>query len=808
MVALIIASFTGVAGAQIYVDDDFVDDPTNHKWNTIPEGINDANDGDTVLVYNGLYIENVVVNKSIKLRGEDRDNTIIDGGGSGSAIHVTADGCEISEFTVRNSGESQYTPISCAGINLGSDNNILTNNTASYNECGIHLTSSSGNILTNNIASHNVIGITLWGYKSNNNTLTNNNASCNDGRGIFLWSSSSGNRLKNNIASHNGDGIVLFGWSCTGASSSINANTLSYNTLTNNKYYGIYLSNSDDNYITCNYVSHNNKSGFYLSDRMIEGYHLSDGSTGNWIEQNNILMNGQYNTTSGGYEWNFVNNQSCAIEAKHNYWGATENSTIDASVYNDEEGEGKVEFYPFATKPVLCALGTKLQANVFDTKKPVNPYPSIFGTHKGTITPNVTIEVSSLYTYPCAGTSGHTKYARIWNDTWSGKDAYGVGYEGDWHNVTFEGPVTLFADKRYYYEIRTGSYPQIHHTEALPTAKGWINGTSFTDANGKNYTDCIPAIKLVGSPVPDIEKLTLLGWWRPSWSEDGAELDVRYTKGNGTLTQVSHTEDWYDPYGVVGKRKIINVEGEDIYGRVHNETSIILYQWIGGSVKPVSAVAQGTFTYPAGTVFEQNGFARSLEITQSYEYDSNGRLKGSSSNEEFYGHISTTAGIITYSGSATASITVRDGQPVMTESTETTNYYYNGKYYAETLVVNTFQYEYLGGKWTNVRVTVKTTTNYADGSERESVIVILWQRQEGGVTTGKSGSGTITGTEVMNGKTVSYTGSVTLDYVFDVDESGEGIGWYKSGYSETMSAEAELPKRLPFEVIFIDDLIF
>jgi len=136
IVALIIALFTGVAGAQIYVDDDFVDDPANHKWNTIQEGINDAKDGDTVLVYNGLYIENVVVNKSIKLRGEDRDNTIIDGGGIGSVIRVTADGCEISEFTVRNSGESQYTPISCAGINLRSDNNILTNNTASYNECG------------------------------------------------------------------------------------------------------------------------------------------------------------------------------------------------------------------------------------------------------------------------------------------------------------------------------------------------------------------------------------------------------------------------------------------------------------------------------------------------------------------------------------------------------------------------------------------------------------------------------------------------------------------------------------------------
>ncbi len=37
-------------------------------------------DGDTVLVYLGVYHENMVVNKSITLQGEDRDSAIIDGG--------------------------------------------------------------------------------------------------------------------------------------------------------------------------------------------------------------------------------------------------------------------------------------------------------------------------------------------------------------------------------------------------------------------------------------------------------------------------------------------------------------------------------------------------------------------------------------------------------------------------------------------------------------------------------------------------------------------------------------------------------
>jgi hypothetical protein len=136
--------------------------------------------------------------------------------------------------------------------------------------------------------------------------------------------------------------------------------------------------------------------------------------------------------------------------------------------------------------------------NVFETDLSVNPYPSISGTHTGMLTPNIRIEISTLYTYSCAGTGGHTKYARIWNDTWSGKEGYWEGYTGDWHNLTFDEPFMLFADKKYYYEIRTGSYPQIHHTSALSTASGRLNCTEFIDANGKKYYDWIPAIRLEG----------------------------------------------------------------------------------------------------------------------------------------------------------------------------------------------------------------------------------------------------------------------------------------------------------------------
>jgi len=132
---------------------------------------------------------------------------------------------------------------------------------------------------------------------------------------------------------------------------------------------------------------------------------------------------------------------------------------------------------------------------IFDTGSSRNPYPSIMGTHKGTITPNKTIIATKLYTYACEGTGGHTEYARIWNETWEATATW-EGYAGDWHSITFDKTVVLLAGETYFYEIRTGSYPQIHHTDALLTANGWINCTEFKDANGRVYYDWIPAIKL------------------------------------------------------------------------------------------------------------------------------------------------------------------------------------------------------------------------------------------------------------------------------------------------------------------------
>ena len=65
------------------------------------------------------------------------------------------------------------------------------------------------------------------------------------------------------------------------------------------------------------------------------------------------IENGNYNTSTGGWEWQFYNDQPKAVDAKHNYWGVgMNNRTIDASIF---KRGGEVEFYPFETEPVPCA---------------------------------------------------------------------------------------------------------------------------------------------------------------------------------------------------------------------------------------------------------------------------------------------------------------------------------------------------------------------------------------------------------------------------------------------------------------------
>ncbi|MFQ6055736.1 MAG: NosD domain-containing protein, partial [Methanosarcinales archaeon] len=124
----------------------------------------------------GTYKENVNVTKQLILRGVDTGagKPVVDAGGSGSAITLSADGITLEGFEARNSGKKSGD----AGIKATSDNNVIKNNNVSLNNKGIYLIYSSNNSIISNNISKNYFGIVL--SDSNNNTISGNNINNNN----------------------------------------------------------------------------------------------------------------------------------------------------------------------------------------------------------------------------------------------------------------------------------------------------------------------------------------------------------------------------------------------------------------------------------------------------------------------------------------------------------------------------------------------------------------------------------------------------------------------------------------------------
>jgi parallel beta-helix repeat protein len=381
-----------------------------------------------------------------------------------------------------------------------SSNNTLTNNNCSDNDDGIHLIASSNNTLTGNNCSNNHFGIFL-ADTSNNNTLTNNNCLDNDD-GIHLGSWSEGasnNHLTSNNCSNNECGI--------GLCESSNNNTLTNNIVSNNSAYGIHLylpspyfppySPISNNTFTGNTVS-NNRYGICLNDSYNNIVYLNNFMN----NDDNVYSEDSTNIWNSTKRITCIYNGSTHINYLGNYWDDYKEKYPDAEEI-DRSGIWNMSYsinsdndtYPLVEPFENYFAPTE---NIFDTGSSKNPYPSIFGTHNGTITPNKTITVHELYTYPCPGTGGHTEYAKIYNDSLSVETLPWEGYKGDWHNISFnQSFFTLVKNKTYNYTIVTVSYPQIHHTDELEVASGTgtITCDKFVDANGRKYNNWIPAIK-------------------------------------------------------------------------------------------------------------------------------------------------------------------------------------------------------------------------------------------------------------------------------------------------------------------------
>jgi nitrous oxidase accessory protein len=276
---LLLACFVGSACAKTW----YVDDGGAANFTRIQDAVDNATTGDTIIVSDGTYIENVdiyVKNLTIK-SGNGSASTIVRAANSNDHVfEVRADYVAISGFTVRGADE-----LFSAGIYLYSANNCnISNNNASNNCDGIYLSSSSNNntLMGNTVSNNGWWGICLW--PSSTNSISSNTVSNNGLNGISLYSSSTNNTLTGNTAnSNNYYGISL---------DSSSTNTLTGNTASDNDY-GIFLWNSSDNQIFINNFMNNSDNAY------------SNNSTNIWnsTEQIAYWYNGNTFTNQLGNYW-------------------------------------------------------------------------------------------------------------------------------------------------------------------------------------------------------------------------------------------------------------------------------------------------------------------------------------------------------------------------------------------------------------------------------------------------------------------------------------------------------------------------
>ena len=242
----------------IYVDDDNINGPWNgtaeYPYQSINDAIYNASDGDKIYVFKGIYYETISINKSIKLNGEQKNLTIIDGEYESVILHIIKDNVQIKNFTIRNSNGNHTS----SGIRVESNYNSIINCSIYRTKTGIHIKNSISNIVDNCTFNNNGDGLYL--ESSGKNTISGN-MFCQNSLGIFI-DVSSNNQISFNYMHSNGYACLL--------NRSTNL-VLTHCNISDNQanHGGIYINECKNVLIKNNIISHNGIGlHFYSSEKI------------------------------------------------------------------------------------------------------------------------------------------------------------------------------------------------------------------------------------------------------------------------------------------------------------------------------------------------------------------------------------------------------------------------------------------------------------------------------------------------------------------------------------------------------------
>ena len=339
----------------------FVGGSGDGNYTTIQSAIDAANSGDTVFVYTGVYYENIVIEKTIKLDGENRNKTIIDGMNDNIVIHIVSDNITVSGFSIKNSGglkdnaamyiHSDNTTISTCiiyrsrtGIKINNSSTTKIDNCIFHtNGNGLQAEKSSTITIKNSEFCHSGIGINL--HKSRDILLENvyahengiaslmnessdititHSASCDNndnGGGIYFYSSHD-ITVNNSNAIHSGAGFKIVN------STSINFHRCN---LENNTHFTFWIENNSDT-ITINKCN--------IVNNLRHGIHITDSSC-------SIINSNLYNNLIDSV---FPTNSD--VTAENNFWGSKLGPVFSKAFRLADipsKDFGKIRFFPWKT---------------------------------------------------------------------------------------------------------------------------------------------------------------------------------------------------------------------------------------------------------------------------------------------------------------------------------------------------------------------------------------------------------------------------------------------------------------------------
>ncbi len=286
------------------------------NYSSIMAAVNAAKDGYTIMVYSGIYRENVIILKELTLIGIGYP--IIDGRGK-DGVTIAAENCIVDGFKIVNG--SNGTMI-LSNKNLISNNIIENNNHSDVESAGVYILNSQHNRIINNIISGNQNGIIV--HNSSQNTILCNNISNHVyWEGIRLRASSDNVFLNNTFFNNS---IHVYSYSS-------NNNNISYNTFispegamliisgNNNVFYGntfIGWGNIEFSGLNNKFISNNaSKIGISLygenetiKNNIMQRLHIDGANLSNFLH--NIE-----NNTCNGKEIYYAKNK-CDVEIPEN----------------------------------------------------------------------------------------------------------------------------------------------------------------------------------------------------------------------------------------------------------------------------------------------------------------------------------------------------------------------------------------------------------------------------------------------------------------------------------------------------------